>query len=161
MQRAFKEEKILENVEERSKELFGMLRGLQADATVGDTIAEVRGLGLMVGIEFKSPTDPYTPAKGKVPAKMASRVQNKCLEKDLLTLTTSIYETIRCVLPLPDSARLDLTVLFAASFRLSTFRRRIWPRLARSSRRASRRSSARARGFYEVVPRLLSASGVL
>jgi 4-aminobutyrate aminotransferase len=75
-----------------------MLRELQADPKIGDTIAEVRGLGLMVGVEFKSPTDPYTPAQGKVPAKMASRVQNKCLEKDLLTLTTSVYETMRSVL---------------------------------------------------------------
>ncbi|KWU45578.1 hypothetical protein RHOSPDRAFT_28732 [Rhodotorula sp. JG-1b] len=100
VQRAFKEEKVLENVAARSDELFGMLRELQADAKIGDTIAEVRGLGLMVGVEFKSPTDPYTPAQGKVPAKMASRVQNKCLEKDLLTLTTSVYETMRFIPPL-------------------------------------------------------------
>lgn len=51
----------------------------------------------MVGVEFKSPTDRYTPAQNKVPAKMASKVQNKCLEKDLLVLTTSVYETIRFV----------------------------------------------------------------
>ncbi|BGP58231.1 hypothetical protein JCM8202_001488 [Rhodotorula sphaerocarpa] len=97
VQKAFREEGILANVEARSKELFKTLRDLQADPTVGDSIAEVRGLGLMVGIEFKIPGDPYTPAQGKVPAKMASRVQNKCLEKDLLTLTTSIYETIRFI----------------------------------------------------------------
>lgn len=101
VQKAFREEGILANVEARSKELFKTLRDLQADPTVGDSIAEVRGLGLMVGIEFKIPGDPYTPAQGKVPAKMASRVQNKCLEKDLLTLTTSIYETIRCVSACP------------------------------------------------------------
>ncbi|GAA5868471.1 hypothetical protein JCM3774_005390 [Rhodotorula dairenensis] len=100
VQRAFKEENILENVAARSEELFGMLRELQADPKIGDTIAEVRGLGLMVGIEFKNPTDPYTPAQGKVPAKMASRVQNKCLEKDMLTLTTSVYETMRFIPPL-------------------------------------------------------------
>lgn len=53
----------------------------------------------MVGIEFNSPTDPYTPsASGKaIPANMASRVQAKCLEQDMLTLTTSVYQCIRCV----------------------------------------------------------------
>ncbi|BGP11439.1 hypothetical protein JCM10049v2_007346 [Rhodotorula toruloides] len=100
VQEAFKEEGILENVQARSEELFGMLKELQKDEKIGDCIAEVRGLGLMVGIEFKSPTDRYTPAKGTVPAKMSSRVQNKCLEKDLLTLTTSVYETIRFIPPL-------------------------------------------------------------
>ncbi|BGP43475.1 hypothetical protein JCM10449v2_007510 [Rhodotorula kratochvilovae] len=100
VQEAFQNEGILANVEARSKELFGLFHELQADPVVGDTIAEVRGLGLMVGVEFKSPTDPYTPAKGKVPAKMASRVQNKILEKNMLVLTTSVYETIRFIPPL-------------------------------------------------------------
>ncbi|GAA5878813.1 hypothetical protein JCM8547_004840 [Rhodosporidiobolus lusitaniae] len=100
VQEAFAEEGILANVEERSKEIFGMLRELQADPKVGDTIAEVRGLGLMVGLEFKAAGDRYTPASSSVPKSMASRVQNKCLEKDLLVLTTSVYETIRFIPPL-------------------------------------------------------------
>lgn len=131
-----------------------MLRELQADPKIGDTIAEVRGLGLMVGIEFKSPTDPYTPAQGKVPAKMASRVQNKCLEKDMLTLTTSVYETMRsvpsCFVPLSKPADTRKSSLFGCfvmlgtdSSRLSTSRRRTWRRRARSSRRRSPRSSTR------------------
>lgn len=51
----------------------------------------------MVGIEFNSPTDVYTPSASgaKIPANMASRVQNKCLEQDMLTLTTSVYQCIR------------------------------------------------------------------
>ncbi|SGY33347.1 BQ5605_C002g01485 [Microbotryum silenes-dioicae] len=91
------EEKILANVEARGSEMFEMLNELKRDDKIGDTIAEVRGLGLMIGIEFKSPTDPYTPSKigQKIPAKMSSRVQAKCLEKDMMTLTTSVYETIR------------------------------------------------------------------
>ena len=116
---------MLDNVAARGAELFGMLHGLKQDAVIGDTLAEVRGLGLvsryvlsscpargssladedaawravapqMVGVEFKSPTDPYTPSAtgASIPAKMASRVQAKCLENDLLTLTTSVYETM-------------------------------------------------------------------
>ncbi|GAA6038807.1 hypothetical protein JCM8097_002903 [Rhodosporidiobolus ruineniae] len=100
VQDAFKEEKILENVEARSKELFSMLHALQADEQVGDTIAEVRGLGLMVGVEFKGHGDRYTPAKNAVPKNMASRVATKCLERDLLILTTSVYETLRFIPPL-------------------------------------------------------------
>lgn len=110
VQNAFRDEKILENVAERSDEIFQTLRDLQNDPKYGDSIAEVRGLGLMVGIEFKSPSDPYTPSNGKtgkkVPEKMASRVQNKCLEQGMLTLTTSVFETIRYV----EKAFLCLTV---------------------------------------------------
>ncbi len=96
------EDKVLDNVNARSAELFGMLNELKADPKVGPCIAEVRGLGLMVGIEFSIPNDPYTsvPDGFKVPAKMASRVQAKALEKDVLLLTTSIYDVIRFIPPL-------------------------------------------------------------
>ncbi|GAA5879778.1 hypothetical protein JCM1840_001893 [Sporobolomyces johnsonii] len=104
VQEVFQSEKILDNVALRSQELFQTLRDLQADPVCGDSIAEIRGLGLMVGIEFKSPTDPFTPSNGKtgkkVPAKMSSRVQAKCLEQGLLVLTTSVFETMRFIPPL-------------------------------------------------------------
>jgi acetylornithine/succinyldiaminopimelate/putrescine aminotransferase len=45
-------EGVLENVEERSKEIFGLLNELKADPKIGETIAEVRGLGLMVGVRI-------------------------------------------------------------------------------------------------------------
>ena len=54
----------------------------------------------MIGVEFASPTSPYTPSSKPIPSKIASRVQAKCLEHDLLTLTTSVYETIRVIAPL-------------------------------------------------------------
>lgn len=56
----------------------------------------------MIGIEFNNPTDPYTSAAPgqQIPANIASRVQAKCLEKDVLTLTTSVYQTIRFIPPL-------------------------------------------------------------
>lgn len=56
----------------------------------------------MIGIEFNSPSSPYTasPDGTPIPSKIASRVQAKCMEKDLLTLTTSVFETIRFIPPL-------------------------------------------------------------
>jgi len=77
-------------VRHASSSPVGALLVIAADPPVPHTAA-------VVGVEFKSPTDRYTPAQNKVPAKMASKVQNKCLEKDLLVLTTSVYETIRFV----------------------------------------------------------------
>ncbi|KAK5071047.1 hypothetical protein LTS08_000319 [Lithohypha guttulata] len=84
---AFKEEKILENVNARSKELRGMLEDLRKDPKVGSMIHDVRGLGLMLAVEFKpSP-------KGSI----GSKVQAKCKEKGMLILTTSIYDTLRFI----------------------------------------------------------------
>lgn len=41
------EEKILENVAARRAQLVGMLEELKADPVIGNTIAEIRGLGLV------------------------------------------------------------------------------------------------------------------
>lgn len=154
VQDAFRDEKILDNVAERSDEIFQTLRDLQNDPTYGDSIAEVRGLGLMVGIEFKSPTDPYTPSNGntgkKVPENMAARVQNKCLEQGMLTLTTSVFQTIRSVLLAPSFA-FALHPADSRSSRLTdsslllTSRRRTWTRVAPSSVKPSLTSSTRAK----------------
>ena len=53
----------------------------------------------MVGIEFASPTGPqFDPfVKPSAPAALASRIMKKCLQKDLLILTTSAYEVIRFI----------------------------------------------------------------
>jgi 4-aminobutyrate aminotransferase len=48
----------------------------------------VRGLGLMLALEC-------VPGKG-----YASKIQAKCMEKDMLLLTTSIYDTLRFIPPL-------------------------------------------------------------
>lgn len=47
VQEVFEEEKILDNVATRGEELFGLLNELKADKEIGNTIAEVRGLGLV------------------------------------------------------------------------------------------------------------------
>ncbi|MDI1484950.1 MAG: hypothetical protein OHK93_000084 [Ramalina farinacea] len=86
--KAFQEERILENVAARGHELRGMLEGCQADPKTGSIIYDVRGLGLMLALECK-------PGGG-----YASKIQAKCMERDMLVLTTSIYDTIRFIPPL-------------------------------------------------------------
>ncbi|KAK5057535.1 hypothetical protein LTR84_011535 [Exophiala bonariae] len=81
--KAFQDEKILENVNARSKELSGMLQKAKADHP--DMVYDVRGLGLMLAVEFVG-------GKG-----YAAKVQAKCMEKDMLILTTSIYDTLRFI----------------------------------------------------------------
>ncbi|KAL8766891.1 MAG: hypothetical protein Q9209_006439 [Squamulea sp. 1 TL-2023] len=86
--KAFPEEKILENVNARSAELKATLDAAKADPKTGGVMYDVRGLGLMLALEC-------TPGHG-----FASKIQAKCMEKDMLVLTTSIYDTIRFIPPL-------------------------------------------------------------
>ncbi|RVD83530.1 uncharacterized protein DFL_007916 [Arthrobotrys flagrans] len=93
------EEKVLENVAARSKQLLDALNALKYSPKTGHLIKDIRGLGLMIGLEFNSPTFPTLTPKD-VPAGISSKVQARCLQNDMLTLTTSIYETIRFIPPL-------------------------------------------------------------
>jgi 4-aminobutyrate aminotransferase len=86
--KAFKDEKILENVNARGAELIGMLEGVKKDPKTTHIVHDIRGLGLMLALEC-------APGKG-----YASKIQAKCLEKDLLVLTTSIFDTLRFIPPL-------------------------------------------------------------
>ena len=86
--KAFQDEKILENVNARGAELRGMLETASKDPKTGKMIFDVRGLGLMLALECQ-------PGKG-----YASKIQAKCMEKDMLILTTSIYDTLRFIPPL-------------------------------------------------------------
>ncbi|THH07795.1 hypothetical protein EW146_g9204 [Bondarzewia mesenterica] len=99
---AFKEEDVLANVSARSKELFASLKALCEDPDVGQYILDVRGRGLMVAMEFASPShSAFDPAvHATAPKSLASRVSKKCLQKGMLLLTTSVYETIRFIPPL-------------------------------------------------------------
>ncbi|KAI0785691.1 acetylornithine aminotransferase [Abortiporus biennis] len=99
----FREEKILDNVNARSEELFTALNALRTNPATKEAILDVRGKGLMVAIEFASPkgTGPYDPfTKPNVPEKLASKIAKRCQEKGLLILTTSVYEVIRFIPPL-------------------------------------------------------------
>ncbi|PPQ79137.1 hypothetical protein CVT25_002870 [Psilocybe cyanescens] len=125
---AMVEENTLENVQLRSNELFSALNALKYDPTLNPHILDVRGRGLMVGVEFGSSSvsshshahEPFTthsaaslppdtpphsqhsahPSGAKHPKNMASRVAKKCIEKGMLILTTSVYEVIRFIPPL-------------------------------------------------------------
>ena len=115
---AFKEEKILDNVRARcglyfsepraglkdfrSVELLKALKALKTDPTVGQHILDVRGQGLMLAVEFASPShSAFDPAVRKdARANLASSVSKRCLEKGMLLLTTSVYETVRLIPPL-------------------------------------------------------------
>lgn len=81
---------------DRSKELFSALAAVREKPGVGEHILDVRGLGLMVGVEFASPTTvPHDIAYRKnAPKDMASRVTKKCIEKGMYLLTTSIYQVV-------------------------------------------------------------------
>jgi len=115
----FREENILANVQARSTELFSALNALKYDPNLRPHILDVRGRGLMVGVEFASPPPPSSPTasspvpstesvsdsgpgayNASSPANMASRVAARCIEKGMLILTTSVYQVIRFIPPL-------------------------------------------------------------
>jgi len=110
---AMREENILRNVQARSNELFSALNALKYDPNLRPHILDVRGRGLMVGVEFASPSNPgsqydhatvpltsSTQVSSSHPNDIASRVAKKCIEKGMLLLTTSVYEVVRFIPPL-------------------------------------------------------------
>lgn len=56
---------------------------------------------LMTAVEFRMPSDPLTlsglPPNTYVPKDIGKRVQQYCLERNLVTLTTSCFDTIRFI----------------------------------------------------------------
>jgi len=92
----------------RSNELMASLNELRSRANIGPHILDVRGLGLMMAVEFASPSsvsahDPNVCAGA--PKNLANRVTKRCLEKGMLILTTSVYEVVRFIPPLNISAQ--------------------------------------------------------
>ncbi|CAO3694632.1 unnamed protein product [Umbelopsis ramanniana] len=86
----FDNEKLLENTNARSEELFSALRSRIPKLLPKGASVDIRGLGLMIGIEFSG-----------VPAGFASKIANEARDNhDMLLLTTSIYETLRLIPPL-------------------------------------------------------------
>jgi 4-aminobutyrate aminotransferase len=86
-----RQEKLPENAAARGAQLMAGLRELQAEYPV---IGDVRGAGLMVGVEFSD-------SAGKPDAATATAVQQACLERDLLLLICGSYgNVIRWIPPL-------------------------------------------------------------
>jgi 4-aminobutyrate aminotransferase len=86
-----RDEGLLENVQARGEQLMVGLRHLQEQYP---QIGDVRGLGLMVGVEFTS-------LEGKPDKKAAKAIQQACLEERMLLLTCGTWDnTIRFIPPL-------------------------------------------------------------
>jgi 4-aminobutyrate aminotransferase len=86
-----KEEGLVERAAELGEHLMGALRGLAAEHPV---IGDVRGLGLMVGVEFIAPN-------GSPDGEMARRVQLAALQAGLLLLTCGAHgNVVRWIPPL-------------------------------------------------------------
>ena len=82
------EEKLVENSRVRGLQLINGLKQLKQSGKY--PIRDVRGMGLMVGLEFDR----------SVSAGTATAVSQACLKLNMLLLTTSIYETVRFIPPL-------------------------------------------------------------
>ena len=86
-----RDEKLLDNAKERGAQLQKGLRNLQEKHSV---IGDIRGVGLMIGIEFR--TENHKPSQ-----KIAKAFQKKCQENELLLLTCGPWEnTVRLIPPL-------------------------------------------------------------
>ncbi|MCS6826631.1 MAG: aminotransferase class III-fold pyridoxal phosphate-dependent enzyme [Caldilinea sp.] len=86
-----REERLVENAAQQGARLLKGLREIQAEHPV---IGDVRGRGLMVGVEFTAPD-------GRPAADVAVRVQAECLRRNLLLLTCGTYgNVIRWIPPL-------------------------------------------------------------
>ncbi len=88
-----------------SDQLVNYLKSLQSDPNLAPHILDVRGRGLMIGMEFASPTGLSSNTldvgiNPDTPADIASRIAKKCIEKGMLILTTSVYQVIRFIPPL-------------------------------------------------------------
>lgn len=84
-----RDEGLIENAAEMGNYLIRRLRSLQSRYPV---IGDVRGQGLMVGIEF-------TDANGKADAKSASAILQHCLANNLLLLICGSYKNVMRWIP--------------------------------------------------------------
>lgn len=90
---AMKEEGMLENAAARGTQLITGLRHLQEEYPA---IGDVRGLGLMVATEFRSPSANASNPNGQPDKGTAKAVVHACLERNLILLTCGPWDnTIR------------------------------------------------------------------
>jgi 4-aminobutyrate aminotransferase len=87
--RAIQDEGLLRNAQLRGEQLMAGLRQLQRRFP---RIGDIRGLGLMVGVEFAFPAG--KPDKGR-----AKAVQAACLEEKLLMLTCGTWDNVTRFVP--------------------------------------------------------------
>lgn len=88
---AMREERMLENAVQRGEQLIAGLRRLQEEYPV---LGDVRGLGLMIGVEFRN-------AQRQPDKATAKAVAHACLDQRLMLLTCGPWDnTIRWIPPL-------------------------------------------------------------
>ncbi|KAJ3307971.1 hypothetical protein HDU93_005828 [Gonapodya sp. JEL0774] len=86
---------ILANAEARGAQIATLLNAELPRIMAGKDISvDVRGRGLMVGVEFYGEGVDAMKKAGK---SIVGEIQKEALKKDLLILTTSVYETMRLV----------------------------------------------------------------
>jgi len=87
------DEGLVENATTRGEQF---LTGLRALAAKHPSIGDVRGLGLMIGIEFVKPGE----GDGRVPdAALTKRVQAECFSRKLMVLTAGSYVNVVRIIP--------------------------------------------------------------
>lgn len=87
----FKTDALLNNARARSAQFYSLLQSQLPTLLPEGVNVHIRGLGLMIGIEFHG---------DKVSKGFSCKVADAALKRDMLLLTTSIYETIRLIPPL-------------------------------------------------------------
>ncbi|WFD33377.1 hypothetical protein MCUN1_000190 [Malassezia cuniculi] len=88
--RAFREENVLENCNLRSKQLVDGLTHIRDTRAGGKLIEDIRGLGLMIGVQFAT--------RGET--QIAGPLTNACAERGMLILSTSAFDVVRWIPPL-------------------------------------------------------------
>ncbi|KAH8712024.1 pyridoxal phosphate-dependent transferase [Phaeosphaeriaceae sp. PMI808] len=102
----FCEENILDNVAARSKQLFSFLHDLKASGTkAGNLIEDIRGKGLMVGVQFANPElqrDSSNTAmrNAQVQPHLGPKIVQECINRNMLLLSTSVFDVLRFIPPL-------------------------------------------------------------
>lgn len=105
----FAKENVLENVAARSAELFAFLENLKTSSPAGHLIEDIRGRGLMVGLQFArgpiSGDSNHTAANasrswlvdGSKQEQLAPKISKRCAEKGMLILSTSVFDVMRFI----------------------------------------------------------------
>jgi 4-aminobutyrate aminotransferase-like enzyme len=109
------EEKLVERANTLGQRLIQQLNASMQHGNVKNHVAEIRGLGSMVAIEFKHPIT------GMPDADFTKRVQAHALEKGLLLLTCGVYgNVIRFLFPLtiPDAVMTEALAILDSALRI-------------------------------------------
>ena len=99
---AIKEDDVLQNSMDRASDVRNHIAKINSD--MPGLIREVRGRGLMIGIEFNAfGDDSYFGAKAEMPTaygQFAAAVAKTCWDNNLLVLACGPYDTLRLIPPL-------------------------------------------------------------